>query len=287
MDRSTTFNPLAMYMRQPKIYIKLPSNGEYWAPGALEMPDNGELAVYSMTAKDELLLNVPDALMNGQAIVDVVESCIPNIKNAWEVPSIDMDVILIAIRLSTYGEFMNTPVTFGGDVEMEYQADLRVILDDLRRQIKWDSAIAVSDELTVFVKPLIYRQMTETALQTFETQKIIQLANNDSISEDDKIKMFKESFKKLTESTIGVVSKSVYRIDSPHGSVSDPETIKEFIDNIDKNTFNKIQDHLNELRVNNSLKPMIVEVTDEMREKGVTGDTVEVPLTFDASTFFG
>jgi hypothetical protein len=31
---------------------------------------------------------------------------------------------------------------------------------------------------------------------------------------------------------------------------------------------------------------MTVAVTDEMREKGVTGDSVDIPITFDPSTFF-
>jgi hypothetical protein len=40
------------------------------------------------------------------------------------------------------------------------------------------------------------------------------------------------------------------------------------------------------LRENNTVKPIVVPVNEEMREKGITGETVEVPLTFDASTFF-
>ena len=105
-------NPLSMFMRQPKIYIRLPSGGEFWPEGSLEATETGEYPVYSMTAKDELILKVPDALMNGQAIVDVIQNCIPNVKNAWHAPNIDLDVLLIAIRIATYGEMMTTPITF-------------------------------------------------------------------------------------------------------------------------------------------------------------------------------
>ena len=77
-------NPLIGMMRQPKIYIKLPSNGNYWSDGSLQLSPNGEYPVYSMTAKDELILKTPDALLNGQAVVDVIQSCLPNIINAWE-----------------------------------------------------------------------------------------------------------------------------------------------------------------------------------------------------------
>ena len=86
-------NPLSSFMRQPKIYIRLPSGGESWPTDSIEIPITGELPVYSMTEKDELMLKVPDALMNGQAIVDVVQHCIPASKNAWMIPNIDLDVI--------------------------------------------------------------------------------------------------------------------------------------------------------------------------------------------------
>jgi len=274
-------------MRQPKIFMRLPSKGEYWPKGSLMVSEINEYPVYSMTAKDEILLNIPDALMNGQAVVDVIQNCIPHVKNAWVAPNIDLDAMLIAIRIATYGETMTTPITFANDLEMDYKVDLRGVLDQLLATVTWQSAIPINEEMTVFVKPLTYKQVTDAALQTFETQKIVQLSNNDSVSETDKIKIFKESFKKLTDSTVGIVSSSVYRIDTINGSTDNPQHIKEFIDNVDKSVFNKIQKHLDALKEQNTIKPMVMPVTDEMREQGVTGDTVEIPLVFDSSTFFG
>ena len=279
-------NPLSAFMRQPKIYIRLPSNGEYWPEGSIEIPETGELPVFSMTAKDELMLKVPDALMNGQAIVDVIQHCIPAVKNAWMTPNIDLDVLLIAIRLATYGEMMTTPVKFGDDLELEYQMDLRILMDQLMNQITWNPVVPVNDELTVFVRPLNYRQLSSAALKTFETQKIMQVVNDDKISEDDKIKLFKESFKKLTDTTLGTITDSIDKIESAQGSTDNPAFIKEFVENIDKEIFNVIQKHLESLKETNTIKPMTVDVTDEMREKGVTGNTVDIPITFDPSTFF-
>jgi len=283
---SSPANPLSMFLRQPKIYIRLPSNGEFWPAGSLEASETGEYPVYSMTAKDELMLKVPDALMNGQAVVDVIQHCMPNIKNAWNTPNIDIDMVLIAIRLATYGEMMTTPVKFGNDLELEYQIDLRVLMDSLMNQITWNPVVPINDELTVFVKPLTYKQISAAAIKTFETQKIMQVVNDDKISEDDKIKLFKESFKNLSDATLGSISDSISRIDSSNGSTDNSEHIAEFVENIDKDIFNKIQNHLEQLRDANAIRPMNVAVTDEMREKGVTGDTIDVPITFDPSTFF-
>ena len=280
-----TANPLSIYMRQPKIYIRLPSNGEYWATGSLELSETGEYPVYSMTAKDELALKVPDALMNGQAVVDVIQNCIPNIKNAWACPSLDIDTILIAIRLATYGEMMNTPITIQ-DLELEYQIDLRTVLDQLASQIKWDPVVPINDELTVFVKPLTYKNISQAAIQTFETQKIMDVVNDKQITEEQKIALFKESFSKMTSATLGTIIDSIDRVDSIHGSTNEPEHVAEFINNIDKEIYSKIEKHLAVLREQNGVKPMTVAVTDEMREKGITGETLQVPITFDPSTFF-
>jgi hypothetical protein len=239
-----------------------------------------------MTAKDELILKVPDALMNGQAVVDVIQNCVPNIKNAWAIPSIDVDYILIAIRIATYGEKMNFPISISDDYNVDYEVDLRNIMDRLTAQITWEPVIPINENLTVYVKPITYKNITESALQTFETQKIIQIANDDSFSEENKIKAFQESFAKLNSVTINLVSNSIYRIDSSAGSTENPKFIKEFIENVDKEIFNVIQNHLDILKEKNILKPITVDVTEEMRNLGVQGDTIEVPLVFDASNFF-
>jgi hypothetical protein len=279
-------NPLTMFMRQPKFYINLPSGGEYWPAGSIQLPEDGNIPVYSMTAKDELLLNVPDALMNGQAVVDVIQNCIPCIKNAWQIPNIDMDAILIGIRIASYGEMMTTPIKISEDIEYDYKVDLRTILINLLNNVKWDPVIPVNSDMTVFVRPLNYKQVTEGAIQAYETQKIIQLSNNDSIDEDTKMKLFKDSFTKLTESTIGTISNSISKIDTSQGSTDNQRFIREFVNNADKEIFKMIQDHLEKLKEQNTIKPIVVPVTDEMREQGITGDTIEIPLIFDSSTFF-
>lgn len=280
-------NPLSSFMRQPKIYIRLPSGGEYWPPGSLVPSESGEYPVYSMTAKDELMLKIPDAVMNGQAVVDVIQHCVPNIKNAWNIPSLDLDIILIGIRLATYGEQMTAPLSFNDSTyEMDYVVDLRNIMDNLMSKITWDPVVSINEDITVFVRPMTYKQISESAIQTFETQKILQIANSEKLSEDEKLRAFKESFNKLTEVTIGIVEKSIFRIDTTAGSTDSPKYIKDFIDNADKEIFNKIQNHLENLREQNSLKPITITVTEDMRAAGVTGETVEVPLVFDPSTFF-
>jgi hypothetical protein len=281
----TNVNPLASLMRQPKVYIKLPSNGKYWADGSIEFTETGEFPVYSMTARDELLLKTPDALMNGQAIVDVIQSCIPNIKNAWEMPNIDTDAILIAIRLSTYGESMDTTFKIGEE-EMTYSVDLRTLLDSIYESAYWDEKIDIGTEMAIYVKPINYTAASKTSIQNFETQKLISLVTDSTLSEEEKINTFKTSFKKLTDISIGIIENSVYKIESVAGTTEDPEHIREFMNNCDKTVFDAVKEKLNLLQEKNALKPFKIKSTPEMIAAGAA-EEIEVPIVFDPASFFG
>ena len=56
MTENNNPNPLAKHFRQPSIYIKLPSNGAFYDDSVVNLPHNGELPVYPMTALDEYFI---------------------------------------------------------------------------------------------------------------------------------------------------------------------------------------------------------------------------------------
>jgi hypothetical protein len=249
------------------------------------MPANQEIPVYPMTAIDEITYRTPDALLNGESVISVIQSCIPAVLNAWAVPATDLDAMLVAIRIASYGHEMeiNTTCPKCGH-NHQVSVDLRAVLDKIVMP-DYDTPLTVGDLICYFA-PMTYKQISESALKTFETQKIMQVVNNDKLEEAEKLKLFKESFSKLTDITLGMVRSSIIRIDSSEGSTDNQKFITEFIENVDKDIFNKIQEHLDRLRELNTIKPVTVTITDEMREKGFTGETVEVPMVFDPATFF-
>lgn len=279
-------NPLAMYMRQPKIYISLPSKGHYWGPGSIDVPETGEFPVYSMTARDELMFKTPDALLNGQSIVDVIQSCIPNIKDAWQCPTIDLDTILIAIRLATYGEKM--PFTHKIPVineEVDYDIDLKILLETQQNNY-WIDQVAISPELIVYVRPLTYKHMTQTSLKGFETNRILNMVNDESLSDEKKLEMFNVSFTNLTKITVDLLAESIYKIETTDAVVTEPEFILDFINNTDKEIFQTIQKHLNSLKDNNELKPLNFTTSPEQQAEGAPAE-YSVPINFNNSDFFG
>ena len=127
-------NPLANWYRQPKIYVRLPSKGKFYAAGSLDVSSSEEYPVYAMTAKDELMFKTPDALLSGQSTVEVIKSCMPAIIDPWQMPSIDLDFCLIAIRIATYGDNMEVGSTCPYcDAKNDYEIDLNAWLQIFNR----------------------------------------------------------------------------------------------------------------------------------------------------------
>jgi hypothetical protein len=107
-----------------------------------------------------------------------------------------------------------------------------------------------------------------------------------TLSEEEKIQQFKDSFKRLTDITVGIVINSVYKIESKAGSTDNIEYIQEFMNNCDKRIFDIIKTRLDLLQKQNSLKPTRVKSTPEMIAAGAA-EEMEIPITFDPASFFG
>jgi hypothetical protein len=285
LPQQSKSNPLAGLMRKPKMAISLPSNGRFWPIGSINISETGEYEVYSMTAKDEILLKNPETQTGGQAVVNVIHSCIPSIVNAWDAPGLDLDTILIAIRIATYGPILKTPVEINGDT---YYVDVNLItvLDNILNSEAWDEQLILDNGMVIFLKPLPYKQISKAGASATETQKIMNVVNNEKLSEDKKLEIFKESFTKLTDITIGVVAESIFKIITADGTtVEDPKFINEFIQQCDREIFNQIRVRMNDLGEKVSIKPVIVPATAEMISNG-SNEQVEVTITFNTDTFF-
>ena len=279
-------NPLGKYYRQPQIYITLPSRGKYYPADVFTPTETGEIPVLPMTAKDELAFKTPDAMMSGQATVDVIQSCCPNFKNAWKMVNFDTDAVLLAIRIATYGETMDisyrVPVT---NEEQSHTINLPAVLEDLGRVNIVDEATTKSG-FRVKLAPLDYQALTQVQTAQFEQQKIYATVNNSALSEADKSTQFVKSFKILNNINFSMLVDSITEITTPDGNtVVDKAQIRDFCDNCDARVINEIQDELARIRAQAQIKPLTLKSTEEQIKKGAP-TSYEVPVTFDSSNFF-
>ena len=270
-------NPLLKYYRQPKIYLSLPSGGNYWPPGALN-GDPSNLPVFGMTAMDEIMFKTPDALFSGEAIASVIKSCIPEIIDPWSIPGIDIDSILVAIRIATYGQMM--PASFKcQNCQEENKFDL-----DLSKTLDYFSSIEYKDKviagpLVISIRPLNYKEQTHVAMKTYELRrKIVQ--NVDGMPEKEKAKMINNTINEIATVQVEGFQRCIVSIEVENESVDDPVMINEFIKNSDREIFDKLKTHmegLTEIWKIQSQKTVCAECEHENK----------VNIGLDNSDFFG
>jgi hypothetical protein len=272
-------NPLQQFFRQPVVYLKLPSNGQFWPQGTLDMPPNNELPVLPMTAIDEITYRTPDALFNGSAVVNVVQSCIPNIRNAWKMPGSDLNAILIAIRIASYGANMDveTTCTSCGHTD-DYTVSLNSILDSMPKSNFAESV--KQGDLEIYFKPVDYETQNQINLLQFEQQRILQQIQDVDQPEDQKMKILNNALHEITKLTVRAINSSISGIRTPAALVSNQQHIEEFLNNCDRALFVKIRDHAIKLKTDSELPPLKLTCSE-------CNHQYEQAMIMDSTNFFG
>lgn len=271
-------NPLSQYFRQPAIHVQLPSRGEFYPPNTLALPPNGEVPVLPMTAIDEITYRTPDALFNGSAVVSVIKSCVPAVQDPWNVPSIDIDALLIAIRIASFGHGMDlTTVCPSCSTEEEITVDLRAINDKLHIG-NYAQSLHVGD-LEVFFRPLSYQEVNQNNQQQFEQQQGLRILADDSIDAVAKADQLSRSVAAINELTLQTIAHSIAVIKTPGAAVTEPEFIYEFLKNCDRAVFGRLRDHAIELKQHSEIQPVEIQCNNCQHQ-------YQQPFTLDMSSFF-
>ena len=280
-------NPLQKYYRQPAIYIKLPSGGRYYPKEVFTPTETGDIPILPMTVKDELAFKTPDAMINGQATVDVIKSCVPNMLDPWKMVNYDTDAVLLAIRIATYGETMDINFRVPGtNEEQSHTLNLPALLEDLGKA-KIEDETTTSKGFKVEIQPLDYRTLTKIQIARFEQQKMYGTIDSSAMTEEQKQQAFAKSFETLNTVNFSLLVDSIKSITTPDGNtVVDRAQIIEFCNNADTKTITEIQEKLSALRVQAQIPPLKIKTTEDQIKKGAPA-SFEVPVTYDNSNFFG
>lgn len=270
-------NPLKQYFRRPSVYVRLPSEGKDYLDGEIDLPPNGEIPVYPMTAIDEITARTPDALFNGTAVVELIQSCVPNIKNPWQLSSNDLDAILIAIKAAGGTDSLEIDSTCPNCKESSvYGINLVGVLSTLKCG-DYDKLLEIGD-LKFKFKPLRYKDMNEAALAQFNIQQRLQsIANTEDRTQQDKLN--KEILTDVTVTTMNVITNAIEYIETPDAKVSDPEFILDFLKQCDKDVYGKIRDHNTLIKKDTQIKPLEVKCIH-------CGHEYKQPFTINPSDFF-
>lgn len=269
-------NPLQKFFRQPKVYISLPSKGLYYDPGTL-VGDYNNVPVFAMSGMDEIIMKTPDALFTGDATARVIESCCPYIKNAKTMPSIDIDALLIAIRIATFGNTMSVNQTCKQcEEENEYEIELGKLLDYFNN-LKFVNNITISDGLTIRLRPLQYEEMSYFSIENFKLQKT--LFQTTDLTDDNKQQHIDQIYKDLSELQLQLFLTAIESVQIEGIVVVEKSHIEEWLRNTERETYKLIKTKLEENKEVWALPPQSVMCASCNTENTIT-------ITLDQSNFF-
>ena len=117
----------------------------------------------------------------------------------------------------------------------------------------------------------------------FEEQRILQVVQQDSLSEEEKIERFNQLFAQLIETGIGQVSKSIAGVRMSDGTVVDnPEYIREFLDNCERDVWEGLKSTLDVINNENIYNTVNITCSNEDCKKPFV-----TPFVFEQTNFFG
>lgn len=284
---SNTPNPLSEYFRSPKLYVRLPSGGKFYTDDVVEYPESGELPIFPMTAKDELIMKNPDALLNGEAVSQLITSCVPNVKNVREMISNDVDVLLIAIQGATHGDDIEVTApcpscenAITGIASVEGAIESMVELEDIYQ-------VEAAQDLKIAIKPFKYKNTIEAGIASFQSSRSLQVLGE--LPDDmDKLKVFNESFMKMADMNYQLIIDAVYSVTIGKGKdsqvITDREHIKEFLDNCEATIGKAVETAVTEVNKIGIQKTMMFTCEECEVEKGPK--EFGAGINFDPVNFF-
>jgi hypothetical protein len=281
----STVNPLAQYYRRPGTYIELPSQGRFYkqTPG---FSDTGELAVYPMTAKDELALKNPDALLNGEALKQVIASVCPDIKNVNEIPAPDIDAILVAMRMSSYGDDMELEVNHrceeSNGKSQRVTVGLGNVLATLKTIPEDVGTVMLASGIKVILKPYSLEAQGKLLRIQFTTMRHLQAAeNNENITIDQKADIATKGYEALIALSQEIMAQCIISVTLPDGTeVTEYAHIYEWVKNLDRASNERLDAELKRFGEYGITRTL--EVTCDYCNSKFSTD-----MLFDPTSFFG
>lgn len=245
-------NPLSKFYRSVAISVPIPSRGLYYEDGTVEMNSDGEVAIYPMTAQDELMLQNPDALLSGEAVISVIKSCVPGIKHPKKLLSCDIDVLMIAIRVASYGDTASMdskcPKCFHSNT---FSLNLDTLLNHSEK-LEDSYEIVVQDELTVFVTPGRFENTVKQQKAAFQNTKLEQAITNPDLTDEQRMKILSQVFAQVSKVNYELILDSIDKVvftdeEGELVEIKSKNHIGDWLKNIDKHTIGAIEDKLIEV----------------------------------------
>ena len=276
-------NPLKGHFRAPKLFTRLPSGGDFYTDGVVELSETGEVEIYAMTSRDEVIMRNPDALLNGESVAKIITSCAPQVKRPRELLASDVDALMVAIQGATYGDEVTVETTCpecGNTVvgAGSVQGSLATM-----KEVPKDVMIE-ADGLTIELRPVTYETTIAAGVSNFQNARSLQSI---ATIEDDleKLQAFNESYMKIAELNFMVILDSIHSIRGKDDQgeefvVTDRANIREFMENCETHVGKRVTEKVNQLSEAGIDKEVQIQCQEE-----ACGHVFTTKLEFDPVNF--
>jgi hypothetical protein len=253
-------NPLKSYFRQPHIFLKLPTGNRWYTEQDVDTSIS-ELPIYAMRAIDDIMLNTPDAMLNGHALWGVISSCVPSIKNVKNIKLPDLDAIYVAIKASTHNGVVELKRTCAScNEENLLELNCQHLLDTMTVVEESDCYVELDGQLLIQIQPYNLEMKQMFMHHQFEEEKTIKILNMSNPNQDEfaQAAMIAESVERLSQLTFELVSKSItgIKIIESDVLVDDPKWINEWLQSISKEQADQVitaVNTLNQIGINKNI----------------------------------
>ena len=278
-------NPLHKHFRRPALWIRLPTEGRWYTDGAVHTNENKEVRIFGLNAIDDIMLNTPDALLNGHALESVLQSCVPDIKNVKRVLQPDLDAIFLGIKAATNnGKFELERKCEACEHENNFEVQCNHLLDGMTYVEDSDTIVMIDTDLRLHIRPYDFEMRSILIQKQLEEQRTLNAIERDEQITDDmqRADLLARSIEKLTHLTFRLVANSITAIEMlgiDQITVTDKDHIAEWLTNIPKSTADAVISAVNDLNQIGPPKETDAQCTE-------CGHKWKEKLQFDPALFF-
>lgn len=240
---------LQKFYRTPKLFVPLPSGTDYYDESIIEYTSEGEVGILPMTVHDEMALKNPDALLNGEAISNVLLNCVPKLKSPRQLLSIDTEALITAIRIASFGE--TTDVTFNCPAcskDTTVALNLKAAFQHMK-YLPATNVVHLPSGLSVFLKPSDFEGDTISFKISMESKRLIAEIAKEEDNSPDRTELVKRLYDNISKYTVTLLVRSITRIvcEKEGVDVSDKQEIAGFLDNTSSADIKLISDKVKEI----------------------------------------
>jgi hypothetical protein len=243
-------NPLRKYFRQPALYVRLPTLGRWYDESIMSMTGSNEIAVYGLSAIDDIMLNTPDAMLNGQALENVLKNCVPAIRDVKKILLPDLETMFVAIKhASNNGKDDHDCRCPNCDHENSFEINCQMLLDSMSYVEDDDTIVQIDDDLKIYLRPYDFEMRHVYMQKEFEEEKMLQSLMSPELDEFAKARVAAESVDRLSKMTFELVSRSLEKVVMIKENivVTEHEFINEWLQSISKLQAEAVIAKVNEL----------------------------------------